>query len=120
MEDTMNSVWYLLADFTQRDEPAGDLAMQQVTAAVRDFELPPTDLERVRRAVAGAVSKALRDSAGGLVSVRVYVSSLDQTGQGKSHGWGFFLVGKHIDETSGDGESPALIELFLYAEEDGA
>jgi hypothetical protein len=40
-------------------------------------------------------------------------------GQGQSHGWGFFLVGKNVDETSNDGESPALIELFLYAEEDG-
>lgn len=120
MEDMMNPVWHLLADFTQRDEPASDLAVQQVTAAVRDFELPPADLDRVRKAVAGAVGTALRDSASGPLSVRIYVSSLDQTGQGKSQGWGFFLVGKHVDETSGDGESPALIELFLYAEEDGA
>jgi len=116
----MNPVWYLLADFTQRDELAGDLAMQQVTAAVREFDLSPAYLERVSTAVAGAVSKALRDSAGGPVSVRIYVSSLDQGRQGQSHGWGFFLVGKHIDEPSNDGESPALIELFLYAEEDGA
>jgi hypothetical protein len=114
----MNLVWYLLADFTQCDEPAGDLAMQQVTAAVRDFDLSPTYLERVRTAVAGAVSKALRDAAGGPVSVRIYVSSLDQTGQGQSRGWGFFLVGKRMDETIDDGISPALIELFLYAEED--
>ncbi len=115
----MNSVWYLLADFTQRDEPMSDQVMQQVTAAVRDFDLSPAYLERVKGAVAGAVSKALRDSAGGPLSVRIYVSSLDQTGQRPSHGWGFFLIGKRIDETSGDGESPALIELFLYAEEDG-
>ncbi len=118
-EDTMNSVWYLVADFTQRDESAGDLATQQVTAAVRDFDLSPAYLERVRTAVAEAVSKALRDSARGPASVRIYVSSLDQTGQGRSHSWGFFLVGKRIDEPIGDGESPALIELFLYAEEDG-
>ncbi len=115
----MNLVWYLLADFTQRDEPAGELAMQQVTAAIRGCDLSPSYLERVRMAVAGAVSKARRDEAGGSVSVRIYVSSLDQTGQGQSHGWGFFLVGKRMDETFGDGESPALIELFLYAEEDG-
>ena len=115
----MNPVWYLLADFTQCDEPAGDLAMQQVTAAVRDFDLSPTYLERVRTAVAGAVSKARRNSAGGRVSVRIYASGLDQRGRGQSHGWGFFLVGKRLDETSGDGESPALIELYLYAEEDG-
>jgi hypothetical protein len=120
MEAAMNPDWYLLADFTQSDEPAGDLAMQQVTAAVDDFDLPPAYLERVRRAVAGAVSKALRDSAGGPVSVRIYVSSLDQMGQGKSHSWGFFLVEKRSDEASVDRESPALMELFLYAEEDGA
>ncbi len=114
----MNSVWYLLANFTQRDEPVGDLAIQQVIVAVRDFDLSPDYLERVKRAVAGAVSKARQDSAGGPVSVRIYVSSLDQTGQEQSHGWGFFLVGKHVDETSGDGESPALIELYLYAEAD--
>ena len=116
----MNSIWYLLADFTQHDEPISDQIMQQVTAAVRDFDLSPPYLERVRTAVAGAVSKARGDSAGGPVSVRIYVSSLDQTGQRQSHGWGFFLVGKHVDETSIDGESPALIELFLYAEEDGS
>jgi len=115
----MNSVWYLLADFTQRDEPAADLAMPQVTAAVRDLDLSPAYLERVRTAAAGAVSKALRDSAGRPVSVRIYVSSLDQLDRGQSHGWGFFLVGKHIDETIGDGESDALIELFLYSEENG-
>jgi hypothetical protein len=117
-EDPMNPVWYLFADFTQRDEPVGDLAMQQVIVAVRDFDLAPDYLERVKRAVAGAVSKARQDSARRPVSVRIYVSSLDQTSQGQSHGWGFFLVGKHVDETSGDGESPALIELFLYEEAD--
>ncbi len=115
----MNSVWYLVADFTQRDEPAGDLATQQVTAAVRDFDLSPAYLERVRTAVAGAVSTARRASAGGPVSVRIYISSLDQTGRGQSHGWGFFLVGKSIDETNGGDKSSALIDLFLYAEEDG-
>ncbi len=115
----MNPDWHLLADFTQRDEPAGDLAMQQVAGAVHDFELSPPYLERVRTAVAEAMSKARRDAAGGPVSLRIYVSSMDQPGQGQSHSWGFFLVGKHVDETSGDGESPALIELFLYAEEDG-
>ena len=114
----MNPVWYLLADFTQQEGPAGDLAMQQVTAALRDFDLSPPDLERVRTAVAGAVSQARRDSAGRRVSVRIYVSSLDQMGQGQSHGWGFFLVGKPSDETSDEGESSALIDLFLYAEED--
>jgi hypothetical protein len=116
----MNSVWYLLADFTQRDEPVGDLAMQQVTAVVRDFDLSPAYVERVRTAVVEAVRKARRDSAGRPMSVRIYVSSLDQTSQGQSHGWGFFLIGKHVDETSGDGDSPALIELFLYAEADGS
>ena len=115
----MNLDWYLLADFTQRDESMSDHIMQQVTAAVRDFDLSPVYLERVRTAVAGAVSKALRDSAGGSASVRIHVSSRDQTDQGQSHSWGFFLVGKHVDETSGDGESPALIEVFLYTEEDG-
>ena len=110
----MNPVWYLLADFTQRDEPAGDLAMQQVTAAVRDFDLSPTYLERVRTAVAGAMSKALRDSADGRVSVRVYVSSLSRADQEQSHGWGFFLV----EKTGVHDESPILIELFLYSEED--
>ena len=115
----MDQVWYLLADFTQREESMSDHIMQQVTAAVRDFDLSPVYLERVRTAVAGAVSTALRASAGGSASVRIYVSSLDQTGQGQSHSWGFFLVGKHVDETSGDGESPALIELFLYSEENG-
>lgn len=109
----MNPVWYLLADFTQRDEPAGDLAMQQVTAAVRDFDLSLTYLERVRTAVAGAVSKALRDSAGGRVSVRVYVSSLSRADQEQSHGWSFFLV----EKTGVHDESPILIELFLYSEE---
>ena len=115
----MNPVWRLLADFTQCDGPAGDLAVQQVTAVLRDFDLPPADLEHVTRAAAEAVSKAMQDSAGGPVSVRIYVSSLDQTGQGKSQGWGFFVVGKHVDETGGDSASPALIELFLYAEENG-
>ena len=109
----MNSVWYLLADFTQRTEPAGDLAMQQVTTAVRDFDLSPTCLERIRTAVAGAVSKARRDSAGGRVSVRVYVSSLSRADQEQSHGWGFFLV----EKTGVHDESPILIELFLYSEE---
>ncbi len=114
----MDPVWYLLANYTQRGEPAGDLAMQQVTVAVRDFDLSAPCLERVRAAVAGAMSKARRDAADGSVSLRIYVSSLDQTGQGQSHSWGFFLVGKRADEAIGDGEPSALVELFLYAEED--
>lgn len=109
----MNPDWYLLADFTQRDESAGELAMQQVTAAVHDFELSPPYLERVRTAVAGAMSKARRDAAGGRVSVRVYVSSLSRADQEQSHGWGFFLV----EKTGVRDESPILIELFLYSEE---
>ncbi len=109
----MNPVWYLLADFTQRDEPAGELAMQQVTAAVRGCDLSPSYLERVRMAVAGAVSQARRDSAGGRVSVRVYVSSLSRADQEQSHGWGFFLV----EKAGVHDESPILIELFLYSEE---
>ncbi len=109
----MNPVWYLLADFTQRDEPAGELAMQQVTAAVRGCAISPSYLERVRMAVAGAVSQARRDSAGGRVSVRVYVSTLSQADEEQSHGWGFFLV----EKTGVPDESPILIELFLYSEE---
>ena len=109
----MNPGWYLLADFTQRDELMSDQVMQQVTATVRDFDLSPAYLERVRRAVAGAVSKAQRDSAGGRVSVRVYVSSLSRADQEQSHGWGFFLV----EKTGVHNESPILIELFLYSEE---
>ena len=94
--------------------------MQQVTAAVRDFDLSPAYLERVNTAVAGAVSKAVRESGGGQVSIRIYVSSLDQAGQRQPHSWGFFLVGKRIDQAIGEGESRALVELFMYAEEDGS
>ncbi len=114
----MDPVWYLLANFVQRGEPAGDLAMQQVTAAVHDLDLSHLCLERVRTAVAGAMSRARQDAAGGSVSLRIYVSRLDQRGQGHLHSWGFFLVGKHADEAIGDGEPSALVELFLYAEED--
>lgn len=109
----MNQVWYLLAELTQPSEPSDDLAMQQATAALREYDLSPAYLERIRTAVAETVRKALRDSAGGRVSVRVYVSSLSRADQEQSHGWGFFLV----EKTGVHDESPILMELFLYSEE---
>lgn len=119
------------------------LAAGQVGEAVQRLNWPATHLERLKLALAQAIRNALeRSRLGGskaLLHIRVLTpqgreatQAANQSGYGPTQlqvsedvveqanwstarGWGFFLVQKQGDNPPAPaGESPYLIELFLY------
>jgi anti-sigma regulatory factor (Ser/Thr protein kinase) len=143
---TQEPAWQILAEFSLPSQPGSDrLAREQVTTALRTLHISPSDLERLKTAVAEATLNAIehgnRYQADLPVAIRIQASAkavtvtiTDQgsgpipdpqspdlaakvTGQQSSRGWGFFLIEKMTDNfrISGD-EAHHTIELFLYLE----
>jgi anti-sigma regulatory factor (Ser/Thr protein kinase) len=138
--------WQTLAEFSLPSRPGSDrLAWEQAAAALRPLNLSPTDLERLKTAVAEATLNALehgnRYQPDLPVAIRILASAKAVTisitdqgrepipdphppnlaakiaGQQPRRGWGFFLIEKLVDDyrVSSD-ETHHTIELFLYLE----
>ena len=112
--DTMEQVWDLLAELPLGSKPDDDSARQQVVDTLHQFDPGSACLERIGTAVAAAVRKVLRNSAGETVCARIYLSELKYTDPVQKQSWGFFVV----EKPTAHGESLAYIELFLFAEGD--
>jgi serine/threonine-protein kinase RsbW len=118
-----------LADFALPSEPGNEReAMELVTEAVRELDLPPARLERLKTAVAEATMNAMEHGNGyraeALVAVQVLASAEDLLvlitdrgrgpvpapgaeapdlkagleGRESPQGWGLFLIRNMVDE----------------------
>jgi len=134
LHNGQESTWQLLLQFASADGPAGEReSAQRVAEAVRELGLPPSQMERIGKAVMEALRKATRrghpDQPDRPVTVRVWIS--DGCTEERSHsgangrecgrqagrGWGFFMIQKQEENPQpGAGEAHRLVELFLYQE----
>jgi serine/threonine-protein kinase RsbW len=141
------SAWRTLADFSLVSEPGNEkIAMHLVEEAVRQLNLPPDRLERLKTAVAEATMNATEHGNGFRsdlpVTIQVMASenimSVQITDYGENgpiefgekpeieaklnghqsmRGWGFFLIEKMVDEVQiKNGDANHTIQLFLYLE----
>jgi anti-sigma regulatory factor (Ser/Thr protein kinase) len=143
---TPEPAWQTLAEFSLPSQPGSDrLAWTGVATALQRLNLSPTDLDRLKTAVAEATLNAIEHGnqyqADLPVAVRILASDqaitihiTDQgggpipapespdlaakvAGQQSRRGWGFFLIQKMVDDVriTSDGGHHTS-ELFLYLE----
>ncbi|MFQ5595445.1 MAG: ATP-binding protein [Anaerolineae bacterium] len=148
-DQAQDGAWRTLAEFTVPSEPGNErLAMEKVTEAVQELNLPKARLERLKTAVAEATMNAIEHGHDYqpelLVSIRLLTSgtalSVQITDQGGSQpipepetpdlaaklagqqtprGWGLFLIDKMVDEMNvTSDETHHTVELILYLEGD--
>ena len=141
------SAWRTLADFSLPSEQGNErIAMQLVAEAVKQLNLPPDRLERLKTAVAEATMNATehgnRFHPDLPVTIKVMASESVMTVQITDYGengpikkaekpdieakmeggqtlrgWGFFLIEKMVDEMQvSSGDANHTIQLFLYLE----
>lgn len=129
-----DTAWDLIAEFTPGDDPDFEESLtSQVVEAIRELEIDPAVLSRVRKRMRESirtVERKRKDAwSNSLLTVRVWVR---RSGAGRPVGpvpdpvqvdrpdccgWGFFLVEKKVGASQHS--QPALhylIELFLYWE----
>ena len=110
----MDQVWKLLAELPQDSGSDAEVARQHVVDILSQYDAAPACPERIGTAVAEAVRRALSNSAGETICVRIYMSGVKRAEAEQKQGWGFYLV----EKPAIDQESPTTVELFLFAEGD--
>ena len=143
---TPDPTWKTLAEFSLPSRPgSGHLAWEQVDTAVQELKLAPTDLERLKTAVAEAALNVINHGhhlqPNAPILIRMLVAEqargTHQTDQGSGplsdlqtldlaaqvarqqspRSWGFFLIRKRVNEGHlRPDEAHLTIELFLYLE----
>ena len=115
-----NLDWRTLAEFAlaAATDHAGE-AVQQVTAAVADFQLSAARRDQLAQAIVEAVhNAALQNNRLRLelpMQIRVSVAALAD--RDAACCWGFFVIARTADRLSAaDGPAHHAIELFLYQE----
>ena len=136
--------WQTLSEFTLAGEPGSEqLAIDHLTAAVQELNLPASLLGQIKRALAKAIRDVIARShlsgSGAMPIIRALVpegedvapetdrrsetpghsrglsNAIQQILRPPSRGWGFFLIEKAMPGPN-RGDLRYLIELFLYPE----
>lgn len=110
----MDQVWKLLAELPQGSGTTDDVARQHVVDILGKYDPAPDCLDRIGTAVAEAVRRALSNTAGEMLCIRIYVSGVKRANPDQKQGWGFYVV----EKPAGRKESSTIVELFLFAEGD--
>jgi hypothetical protein len=105
--------WRTLGEFSQADAPGYDeTLMEQLTTAVRELNVPVSDVKRMQTAVIAAVRRAFQRDNTRIAEVIVSAQIPHAAPGLLDRSWGLFLV-----EKGTEGLAPHRIAVMLYPDQ---